>query len=239
MQACQLCGAKSWGPVKDPESRALFMKDKLTTPDEYRECDACGQWALMEVVLGVSVAPFPGSHTVLGSPFGIAMMPGPSRSDTIEQATGILRDMGIGPKSYQTRTYELVRDMLSSGFLETDYFCINRSDIQYSSDAPEVTVAKAVLRFARAIEAELDQLAPEQLKQLTSGLKPRDFQKDFLVPLIATMQTEEGVQVALALDCAIIYGALEAQTGNESLKLSPVLESTYWNKVAKLHTLVS
>jgi len=39
------------------------------------------------------------------------------------------------------------------------------------------------------------------------------------------------------LDCAIAFGALEAQTTNQSLKLSSELEMMYWDKVAQLQKL--
>jgi hypothetical protein len=69
-------------------------------------------------------------------------------------------------------------------------------------------------------------------------LKPRDFNTDFLYPALDGIEPARVRQVSVALDCAIAFGALEAQTTNTSLKLSAQLESMYWDKVAQLHKLV-
>jgi hypothetical protein len=68
-------------------------------------------------------------------------------------------------------------------------------------------------------------------------LKRRDFQKDFCAPAIAGLSRKQALRVGIALDCAIAFGALEAQQGNESLKDSPQLEAAYWDKVMRLKGL--
>lgn len=76
--------------------------------------------------------------------------------------------------------------------------------------------------------------APRPKTRVWLNSQPRDFQKDFLTPALNGLDDGYRTQVSIALDCAIAFGALEAQTGNESLKLSDALENEYWNKVARL-----
>lgn len=65
----------------------------------------------------------------------------------------------------------------------------------------------------------------------------RDFQRDFCAPAIAGLSKKDAIRVAIALDAAIAFGALEAQDGNESLKMGPELIATYWQKVMRLKKL--
>lgn len=62
----------------------------------------------------------------------------------------------------------------------------------------------------------------------------RNFQTDFLAPALKNLSPLTQKRIALALDCAIAFGALEAQQGNESLKVGPELERAYAEKVSRL-----
>ena len=63
----------------------------------------------------------------------------------------------------------------------------------------------------------------------------RDFRTDFLAPAISGLSKSDMTRVALALDCAIAFGALEARDGNESLSgPADALQAEYLRKVARL-----
>lgn len=68
-------------------------------------------------------------------------------------------------------------------------------------------------------------------------LEPRNFQTDFCAPAIAGLSKRDATRVAIALDAAIAFGALEAHGGNESLRAGPELEAAYWQKVLRLKGL--
>lgn len=73
-------------------------------------------------------------------------------------------------------------------------------------------------------------------------MKARDFQRDFLALALYDGEIygaeRRRQRVALALDIAILYGALEARTGNESLTWPlETLEAAYWEKVARLKAM--
>lgn len=218
MQACQFCGAKSWGPVKD--THVLTQNNK--TPEDYRQCDGCGSFGLTSIVLETS---FPGSYTVLGGPFGI-MTPPPPPFDPIAGAMDALKGIGVGPKPYQSRTFDLVRDLMTANPLE--------------EGQSNETYAKWLVFTALLIEDELDRAAKlDEVPQSAFECKPRNFMLDFAALAIAPFRDLEAQRLGLALDCAVAFGALEAQTGNESLKLSPQLEQAYWEKVGRLKATVS
>jgi hypothetical protein len=64
----------------------------------------------------------------------------------------------------------------------------------------------------------------------------RDFQNDFLVHALKALSPQQQKRVGLALDCAIAFGALEAQQGNDSLKDGPELQKAYREKCARLQS---
>ncbi len=63
---------------------------------------------------------------------------------------------------------------------------------------------------------------------------PRDFRIDFLVPAISGLSPSQASRVAIALDAAIAFGALEHADGNESLQDRLTVEAKYQNNVARL-----
>ncbi len=66
----------------------------------------------------------------------------------------------------------------------------------------------------------------------------RDFQKDFAAPAIRGLNPDAAKRVALALDIAIAFGALERAQGNKSLSNIDLIEQQYAEKVARLARLV-
>ncbi len=224
MQACQLCGAKSWGPVKEPTDIPPIVSGAGS--ERFVECDVCGSLAREDFVADYLRRPPPSDS--LG-PVGPWQSIGLSPID-YEQATRsaqtMLTSMGIAPKDPETRTERLVRSMLD----------ITNMD----NHTPQ-----ALVMFARAIESELDRCCAPPLQETTAlpVLKPRDFQQDFLIPASNFCRTRglpgrhlDGL--ALALDIAIAYGALEALTGNESMQDLTALDRAYWQKVERLRAWV-
>jgi hypothetical protein len=64
----------------------------------------------------------------------------------------------------------------------------------------------------------------------------RAFRTDFLIPALKGLSPLQQKRVGLALDCAIAFGALEAQQGNESLKDGPELRSQYHLNTKRLQS---
>lgn len=64
----------------------------------------------------------------------------------------------------------------------------------------------------------------------------RNFQADFLMPALKGMSPLQQQRIALALDCAIAFGALEAQQGNESLQDNEALRAAYLEKTVRLQS---
>lgn len=62
----------------------------------------------------------------------------------------------------------------------------------------------------------------------------RDFQKDFLMPALRGLSHKQQKRVAIALDTAIVFGALEHADGNESLQDQVQVQAKYWQCVEKL-----
>jgi hypothetical protein len=63
----------------------------------------------------------------------------------------------------------------------------------------------------------------------------RNFHADFLMPAIKDLNNPMLAQkIAIALDCAIAFGALERADGNPSLQDVDVLNAQYAEKVQRL-----
>lgn len=68
----------------------------------------------------------------------------------------------------------------------------------------------------------------------TEGIIMKRNFHDFLVPALAGLDAPAAARVALALDCAIAFGALESHDDNASLKAGGELERVYAEKIARL-----
>lgn len=65
---------------------------------------------------------------------------------------------------------------------------------------------------------------------------PRNFTTDFLLPALDGLTREQMRRVAVALDTAVLYGALEHAHGNDPLTDLRTIESRYWDNVQRLRT---
>lgn len=65
----------------------------------------------------------------------------------------------------------------------------------------------------------------------------RDFINDFLNPAVAGLKPNDQRRVAVALDAAIAFGALECHDGNASLLDKGAVAAKYENNVALLQKL--
>lgn len=65
----------------------------------------------------------------------------------------------------------------------------------------------------------------------------RDFQVDFLMPALRGLTREQQARIAVALDCAIAFGALEHAEGNSSLQSMDIVATEYDKKVARLRSM--
>lgn len=65
-------------------------------------------------------------------------------------------------------------------------------------------------------------------------MSARDFRTDFLLPAISGLSRRHAARVAMALDAAIAFGALEHADGNESLQCRELVEAKYRDNVARL-----
>jgi hypothetical protein len=66
----------------------------------------------------------------------------------------------------------------------------------------------------------------------------RNFHADFLMPAIKDLNNPMLAQrMAVALDCAIAFGALERAAGNPSLQDIATLEAEYDKKVSRLKAM--
>lgn len=65
----------------------------------------------------------------------------------------------------------------------------------------------------------------------------RDFAEDFLLPAVNHLPSADKTRIAIALDCAVAFGALELLDGNESLMDQAALEKKYAENVKRLKAL--
>lgn len=63
----------------------------------------------------------------------------------------------------------------------------------------------------------------------------RNFAQDFVIRVIVGMDRDTGARVAVAMDCAIAYGALEYRDGNESLRA--LTDKDYEDKIKRLKSM--
>jgi hypothetical protein len=193
------------------------------------ECDGCGSLAREDLVTEPTLFSTPNVGT-MPSLSGLAPFAG---FDPIQTASGMLKGI-IPEKDPETRTERLVRELILSQ---------PRQGVQSTKD-----YARSLVICASHIEAELDarDAAIEQIQTADvaafTPVRARDFKQDFLTPAMQWSKASSPEQmcriIAVALDCAIAYGALEGQTTNPSLKLSAQLEAMYWDKVSQLRVMV-
>lgn len=62
----------------------------------------------------------------------------------------------------------------------------------------------------------------------------REFKTDFLEPALVGLNKQESMRVAIALDAAICFGALEHAEGNESMQDLEVIRRKYQENVERL-----
>jgi hypothetical protein len=108
MRDCQLCGAKSWGPIEDRDKSAIltmphFWGKQIDFP-LYSKCDACGSIALSALI----EKPLPDAEFTPGVHFG-----GPSVSLPPDPERMMAMLMGRMPIP-ETRLERIVRSMLEA-----------------------------------------------------------------------------------------------------------------------------
>lgn len=214
MQACQLCGAKSWGPLRRPGILSELLYDG-PRDGSLVQCDNCGAVAQKALIEESVSAPRMGLAESLGA--------APLSFNPLELGASLMKSF-LPQKDAETRAERLLRAFITAN---------PRTGSSQSTDEYIFWAMYCVRKF----EAELD------TDEVKITLKPRSFQNDFLIPVLngvehvidpLTLHT----RIGLALDCAVAFGALEAQDGNESLQLSQTLEDAYWTKVQQLRDMV-
>lgn len=236
MQSCQLCGARSWGRVGDAAWSILQASEGPAVTGiergKLRVCDSCGALAREDLITDPVLG-------VIGQPGGFTPPFGTSPPfDPVISAAQMMKGI-IPERDPETRTERLVRELIRS---ET-----TMNDILISADASQNPARVLVLR-AREIERELDRCAahsPESNANLPGPgtpaptARPRDFGSDFLSPTLAWAEKIGASKmvremIPFALDTAILFGALEALTGNESLSDVVKLDAAYADKIQRL-----
>jgi hypothetical protein len=228
MRSCQLCGAKSWGPVKESD----VLETRVAAGKPLLECDGCGALAREDLLADIPIPSLLEFPSAVRSPF-------PNLPPVIDYGAeaGKALQAVLPHKDPETRTERLVHSLIGVH----SRMGSNQSTEDYGRWL--VVCASGIDAELQAREAALSDIAIERIKSLAlvSG-RPRDFTTDFLTPALewhrALSPEAWRNQVGLALDCAIAFGALEGQTTNSSLKLSAELEGLYWEKVDRLHKLV-
>jgi hypothetical protein len=69
---------------------------------------------------------------------------------------------------------------------------------------------------------------------MVNGKEPGNFQDEFVKPALKGLPMEHIARIGLALDCAVMFGALEKMRGNVSLSDQRLVEERYKIKVAQL-----
>lgn len=146
MRSCQLCGCSSWGPIKDATVReGILARPILRGPEPavmrdpnivLLECDGCGSFADEALIS----EPVPTLTRLSDIPFGLTAPPSIDYGEAARSAQVMLQNMGIQPKTPETRTERLVRSMLESGMAHN----------------PLSAPARTLVAYAREIEVELD-----------------------------------------------------------------------------------
>ncbi len=229
MRNCQLCGAKSWGPVKDTSALedTLMAGHAGVDPNAHLlECDCCGCFAREDLIADLPAGPhFAGQPLMMADLFpGVHALALPSAPalDYAAEASKALRGL-VQEKAPETRTERLVVALLGSDKVMSE------------------TMIDTVVQRARQIEAQLDHgLLPGPGTPAPAASRPRNFASDFLQPAqkwatalgASSRVTQE--MLPLVLDTAICFGALEALTGNESLSDVAKLDAAYGEKMDRL-----
>lgn len=219
MKSCLLCGGKSWGPLNSPDGLRSVLERldaQMGDPTHFMVCDVCGTIAA-KVYLEDTPQRFEDPR-IMPDPFGAGL----------EQVSRLFKDTTTGKPD---RTERLFAEVLASQTVPL-------------VDNDPYRFAKAVATLVAALEKELGAAHPAEPAHPFArwiDSQPRNFVTDFLVPACAPFPvgTVGRQQIGLALDCAIAFGALEAQTGNKSLALSNELEQKYWQNVQRLKAMVS
>jgi hypothetical protein len=184
------------------------------------ECDGCGCVA-REDLLTEPLPAMPGKIGLsAGVPFSL-----PPPIDYAGEAQKALRGL-TQHKDPETRTERLVRELICS-------------DAFAGLSGNEHDCALWLVGMARSIEHELDHGNLPGPGTPAPILRPRDFGSDFLTPALAWAEkigASERVRemIPFALDTAILFGALEAITGNESLSDVVKLDAAYADKIQRL-----
>lgn len=72
---------------------------------------------------------------------------------------------------------------------------------------------------------------------MINDINKREFVADFCGPAIKGLKPRDAQRVAIALDAAIAFGALEYVEGNESLQNMQEVSAKYWDNVMRLKGL--
>jgi hypothetical protein len=134
MRVCQLCGAASWGPVKDPD---VVKETEATVGVDGKpllECDGCGSLAREDLI----TSPQLGVFEPVPFPFPALGTPQPFDYTARELLKGLVPE-----KAPETRTERLVRELIRSH---------PRNENRHSSE----DYARWLVFCASCIEAELD-----------------------------------------------------------------------------------
>ena len=109
MRECQLCGAKSWGPIKDSTNlaRVAMLYGEMVI-DRYRQCDSCGSVAALVVI--EKPAPDAEFSEHVSHMFG----PYPSQPDSLSEAAKTVNRMADLMPKPQTRLERIVLTLLRS-----------------------------------------------------------------------------------------------------------------------------
>jgi hypothetical protein len=222
MKSCLLCGAASWGPA-DPAVTQSFQAMHTPpegTPTEYRMCDNCGVLA-REDLINVS-APGPLSMDApFQPPFQLIGGPNPPADPFV---SGLQLMKGLMPeRAPETRLERIVREVIRSDNL-IDFVLMDKGGAE--------NLAQALVDYARAIEKAMDQ------ETRPTPATSRNFQQDFVSPVLSLILPGSEIAVGLAMDCAIVFGALEAREKGDSFGSVAMLEQTYAAKVERLKFMV-
>jgi hypothetical protein len=82
--------------------------------------------------------------------------------------------------------------------------------------------------------AMLDVDEIEKGRKNTSDRKPRNFHLDFMLPALEGLSKTNLRRIAIALDAAMAFGALECIDGNTFLTDRAAMEARYWRCVMRL-----
>lgn len=135
MRECQLCGAKSWGPVNAIGQAALLKSPTLWGQDvvfsRFLQCDGCNAVASKSIV----DKPLPDAD------FPRNLMADLSSHDPLDEARRALESLSTRLPESETRLERIVRAIVKSHLFE--------------QDVPD-RLASYMVTLGRSIEAEMD-----------------------------------------------------------------------------------